>query len=804
MASLFLLVALRVISPIWSIPELQLRTTIGQNLAHGLAFDVKANADIEVTSLASLLQRRRRIDHIFQVWTKAGSYVDADVSWNLIFNETIPWTSIRGTRRTTLTPVNTFTVDPPVFVSGGNTQAFYITTANTEVGSTVVTGQGKVEGTLVVRDNNLDVFEGSTFSSYFEADSESSGFLCGFVNYQLSGASEVKPNLTNNKLEALTRTTDTGEMRVQSIMFDVEAQQNLTITELLVPVERMGRSTQHLVQVWTKRGGFSGATFDQWQPVSAQSIYLRGFTVSFRNFVSLPISPVDIVSGETQAFYVTVLGDGENQHFLASPGRAENSINVDLGGIVVFDANVQINEGIALTSFFDEGSGIPIAWNGILKYNLRDGDDNGTTESSCPYQHIQYVASGLEEQSRLVTFDLEFEMDATLESLVLLFSTLYEGANYIVSVWTAPGSLATSDQDLSTWEVVFRSSVEVDFTVVLSKQNFRSVQFKAGQRRAFAVGVLFVDDDAEDFPLYVSNGLGEIAVKTPNLSLFEDGEVFNGVLRYSSCAPLDMYMSQCHGPLSRLRTLPLPFDPRRTFGVTGPQGGIMFDVSTTQRVEVSGLDTVFADGDNLFSSSGIVSVWTKTGSYKGFENDQDAWTLVYRHHLVWERDGNAVDPLDRSVFAPVVIEEQKTQAFYVTQHADSPHGTVNVLPPVGASGVPVEDDGVVTVYSGIILPDQFGVVVSDIGYRFAGFVEYRLCSSSVKPGIAGLTGLSKHSNESGSLDTMLARMGALAPQENPNVTMMNPPTQAETSLSSASTITAIAPFLSVFVSLVFV
>jgi len=98
-----------------------------------------------------------------------------------------------------------------------------------------------------------------------------------------------------------------------------------------------------------------------------------------------------------------------------------------------------------------------------------------------------------------------------------------------------------------------------------------------------------------------------------------------------------------------------------TFAGGNGQAGNMFDIVTTKTIDITNLDI-----HTVSTSTVNVEVWIKSGSYLGYEADQDAWTKVASVAVQGQGIRNRT-PLPLDAFEePIRVIASQRQAFYVT------------------------------------------------------------------------------------------------------------------------------------------
>lgn len=114
------------------------------------------------------------------------------------------------------------------------------------------------------------------------------------------------------------------------------------------------------------------------------------------------------------------------------------------------------------------------------------------------------------------------------------------------------------------------------------------------------------------------------------------------------------------------------------------QAGNMIDIVAHQPITVKAFDI------HTYSNATVdVLVYTKKGTYKGFDKDENAWELICEAQVMGQGSPNPTHVAAEHV-TPVVIEAGQTQAFYITLTERSIRYT---------NGVVEVDDGIMAITS---------------------------------------------------------------------------------------------------------
>ena len=90
---------------------------------------------------------------------------------------------------------------------------------------------------------------------------------------------------------------------------------------------------------------------------------------------------------------------------------------------------------------------------------------------------------------------------------------------------------------------------------------------------------------------------------------------------------------------------------------------LLFDMTARQRMEITSLDIRFEE--TLRDQDYLVSVYSKSGTYMGFESDSTAWTAAFFGRLSVPRQQSNVIALPEAAFRSVLVEGDSQHAFYI-------------------------------------------------------------------------------------------------------------------------------------------
>mmetsp|Transcript_27763 Transcript_27763/g.41045 ORF Transcript_27763/g.41045 Transcript_27763/m.41045 type:complete len:1335 (-) Transcript_27763:104-4108(-) len=238
-----------------------------------------------------------------------------------------------------------------------------------------------------------------------------------------------------------------------------------------------------------------------------------------------------------------------------------------------------------------------------------------------------------------------------------------------VEVWTKTGSFAGSEDNSTDWTLIVKEEKLQGYGLLaqtpIPEGMFQAVNIKAGESQSFFVtlysedlrytnadddemGTVFVSNEELEFFVGAAFGIPEGDAIPFGGQEFEN-RIFNGVLHYSALGTEETLPSVTES--KELRTI---FD-----GVTGSYGA-MFNIKALKEIEIRSID---------FHTNALkevnVTVWTKSGSYEGHEQNATHWTLVAEVDLLVGQGMGKPTEIPTETFSPVTVKAGRYQAFYV-------------------------------------------------------------------------------------------------------------------------------------------
>lgn len=130
----------------------------------------------------------------------------------------------------------------------------------------------------------------------------------------------------------------------------------------------------------------------------------------------------------------------------------------------------------------------------------------------------------------------------------------------------------------------------------------------------------------------------------------------------------------------------------------------MFDVKALTDLTVTTLTVPFS-GWGYSTYNGVVSIFTKQGTYEGAADDINAWNLIFSQAVRHAGGGNFL--LDANEFENVDTTSGSTQAFYVAIHLTEHKGMTIRTSTNGTSvGSIAFSDSSLEVHSGVSILEE--------------------------------------------------------------------------------------------------
>mmetsp|Transcript_26278 Transcript_26278/g.39385 ORF Transcript_26278/g.39385 Transcript_26278/m.39385 type:complete len:1408 (+) Transcript_26278:130-4353(+) len=239
------------------------------------------------------------------------------------------------------------------------------------------------------------------------------------------------------------------------------------------------------------------------------------------------------------------------------------------------------------------------------------------------------------------------------------------------------------------------------------------------------------------------------------------------------------------------------------------ESGIMFDVSVTEDTMITRLDIdlLYVGYDGLTFPTDI-EIYTKTGSYVGYQTNSAAWTKHMDRTTVLPPDADDVStlgltPLKSDILSPIVIPGGTTLSIFITNR------DVNNFIEMAYSTTAVDyvsDDNVMSVETGLFQQyNEFTGEDNDgwwwVPVAFSGIIYYDKTASepsdspsqlaSVSPSISALPSLQPSSTPSA--EPSVSVMPSLLPSSHPSLTPSTHPSLAPSAEPSISVMPSLMP-----------
>jgi len=458
---------------------------------------------------------------------------------------------------------------------------------------------------------------------------------------------------TANAIAAIDRkelvTTFRGETGSYGSMFDIVAgTKPVVILSLDLHVRR--RVDKVGVKVYTKSG--SHVRFEssekKWKLICSTAVEPGGFykrtVIDDRYF-----QPVTVNPGETQAFYV-VLDTADLRY---SRGTTREAIYQS-------NAFLQILEGTGVGGHFGK-SFTSRVFNGFVKYSVVESDDDSSSD----------VVKSIEESHMLRTnykanngnYGQFFNLKAKKSDVTVTGMNIHLKAttNTPIEVYTKTGTYQGHERDQLAWELVCKATVRGQgqgSPTIIPDEEFTSVKIEKNAIQAFYVTAKYSSDllytsatraiSKSDEFISIKDGAG---ITYPfgygNKSLFSPRE-FNGSVRYISETEEPKYVSSRPG--GELLT---------TYSGGNGSYGAMFNIKAKKRIRLRGVKI------HIQRKNVQIDVYTKDGSFIGYQQSPDSWTLMCRVQVqglgMYKQTS-----LPSECFDGLTMNSGETLGFYVT------------------------------------------------------------------------------------------------------------------------------------------
>ncbi|KAL7538188.1 hypothetical protein ACHAXR_008358 [Thalassiosira sp. AJA248-18] len=252
--------------------------------------------------------------------------------------------------------------------------------------------------------------------------------------------------------------------------------------------------------------------------------------------------------------------------------------------------------------------------------------------------------------------------------------------NARVEIWYKKGSFKGYEMKEDAWTLWMNETIAgngLDAPTHIPPELFSPMTVLADERRAFYV--MFPDGP---YIRYSKNG--RQYYNTKDLVLYGNGAAkrkgfegfvlyprfFNGALHYETIQPIAPVESPTNiiqtptslsaaAPTAETRTVTTTFESSNTYA------GNMFDMLARDNIEISSIAFNTWKRDNI-----NVSLYTREGTYRGFDRDISQWTLVANVTVKGSGLGKPTY-FPKGAFDPILIRRNKRLAFYIT--SDGPY-----------------------------------------------------------------------------------------------------------------------------------
>mmetsp|Transcript_2534 Transcript_2534/g.3863 ORF Transcript_2534/g.3863 Transcript_2534/m.3863 type:complete len:1190 (+) Transcript_2534:56-3625(+) len=526
-------------------------------------------------------------------------------------------------------------------------------------------------------------------------------------------SNDPKSSIVHRKIADLelleVATPFTGSNGNNGVMFDVSTRTGsnkvIEIVSLDVHTNIIGDDCP--IIVYGRKGthfGFENST-ESWTLLANTTTQCNGFGA--RTHVPPFITPPTLNSGETYGFYT---------HMPTASLRYVNGFEV--GNIYESDGFFNIHEGTGVTGEFGTANTKflqPRKWDGVIKYQIVSEIESDESSETCndmlttsyvdnigSYGNMFDIESGdfnldvygvdfYTDINEAVTYEIFSRDDSYTNGMGPLEPSAIKnlGPNpsniakmellgwTLVKTGTTTGrgyGKGTPVRGFSPFRVPPRSTQ--GFYVTLNTPDIRYRDITADLPNAVA-GDLFVNN--EDLSIHLGMSVGSY----PSHDSFFGPRLWSGSIIYTTdhtCATESPSLSPSSAPSITVTSTSPSATPTKDIpplgnctntawletpldGGTGSYGN-MFTITAQERISITSMDINVGTSNQVY-----VEVYTKPGSYKGYEDRPNAWTRVAAVNLVGADDGNptVIDDVD---FEDIHMRSGQLQSIYVT--LDSP------------------------------------------------------------------------------------------------------------------------------------
>lgn len=476
-------------------------------------------------------------------------------------------------------------------------------------------------------------------------------------------------------------------------MFDLVGRKTIDITSL--DIHTVSTNTVNVV-IWTRSGSYVGheAGSAGWTKVVDTSVLGQGIS----NRTPLPLEsfshPIRVQAGAMQAMYVT----------LTTPD-IRYSEHDELGAVFAGNDDLDLFVGIGIKYPWGDVFS-PRAFNGVLHYQIVEPPETPTVSptdmpsdpywsafpsmlptvtptatpttasptpkpSPSPTPPPTIPTSTLSTPLTARTGQAGNMLDLVAEKdIVLLEMSIHTSStgSVDVEVWTRQGSYRGYEKNRNAWHRIAKTSVKgkgEGHLTPLPKDAFDPIRIQAGDTQALYATLTTAEmrysKGSKQGKVYVSNDdisiFEGVGVSYPFKSVFRP-RLWQGEIRYALLDDpgVNEIPTPSPTPVPAVRSL------ETTMGGGNGQAGNMYDILAMNDIDIQGISHIHINSLDMV----VVEIYTKAGSYRGFERDESAWTLIATASVKGSGKGERTLLPEDLFDATIVVNAGETQGFYVT------------------------------------------------------------------------------------------------------------------------------------------
>ena len=237
-----------------------------------------------------------------------------------------------------------------------------------------------------------------------------------------------------------------------------------------------------------------------------------------------------------------------------------------------------------------------------------------------------------------------------------------------VEVWTRQGSYRGYEKNRNAWHRIAKTTVKgkgEGHLTPLPKDAFDPIRIQAGDTQALYATLTTAEmrysKGSKQGKVYVSNDdisiFEGVGVSYPFKSVFRP-RLWQGEIRYALLDDpgVNEIPTPSPTPVPAVRSL------ETTMGGGNGQAGNMYDILAMNDIDIQGISHIHINSLDMV----VVEIYTKAGSYRGFERDESAWTLIATASVKGSGKGERTLLPEDLFDATIVVNAGETQGFYVT------------------------------------------------------------------------------------------------------------------------------------------